>query len=769
MPTTLASAMALEAFSEVASTGSPAPVSILTVSRSFAGRVGQLEVADRAVGLLHLRARRRRSRTADWPPLAGQDFSSSYFQSPLAAVPRYLPRFWVVPDSSERWNGLDLGARQLGVRVELLDRRVVPLLDLRVEDLGDRRGVQDAGRRRRRRCRTIAIGPPTMGRLTPWPPLQTFLDSATSSGLSAESEPAKAVGALQPLLDAAAGADVLVVDLRVLAGRLVVLDPGVDGVLLRRGAGGEQLALAVALDLAAAAFFGAVAGVVVRAAGGEYQGAGDRDGAESRARSPVLALKLHFRSVPSWSPPVGAARETSGLCGFRGRARSRSVRLKLDRSGEAAHEVNERTVNLGGRPSGTVRDGAGARTPSRPVQGPSRACRAGVRPGTTDSAPWCGSCRPAVALSDSASAWQHPLHQGRLAGVGGGRRRPGTGPPGGVAGPRCMAAGAPRHARITSSEHDQERGRPQRLDHARGPGGRDGEASDAVAACTLGCWRDPWREALAPRRSRATAERGAWRRSGRGRPPPRGGRVGDRRVQRRPERAEKQPKAVDRLTEKIDALREKRGKHKKTAGCAGTRPVPQRRNARRGHLILRKSPEEFLRRRGDHAQGAAGRQGRHQHARPTQSEAGRVRRSWRPRSGGSSKATGRRRPPPSRRSRRIWRRPRDRGAAGEQGELERLRELEDEAARGAAAEMARLRGARRDSGQASKKGSKAIAFATTRSARTTCGAPRVPTRYDCSGLTCRHGSPADRAIPRTSQEQWRQLPRVRSGTCAPET
>ena len=35
-----------------------------------------------------------------------------------------------------------------------------------------------------------------MGRLTPWPPLQIFLESATSSGFSAESEPAKADGAL---------------------------------------------------------------------------------------------------------------------------------------------------------------------------------------------------------------------------------------------------------------------------------------------------------------------------------------------------------------------------------------------------------------------------------------------------------------------------------------------------------------------------------------------------------------------------------------------
>lgn len=37
----------------------------------------------------------------------------------------------------------------------------------------------------------IAIGPPTMGRLMPWPPVQIFFDSSTCSGFSAESEPAK--------------------------------------------------------------------------------------------------------------------------------------------------------------------------------------------------------------------------------------------------------------------------------------------------------------------------------------------------------------------------------------------------------------------------------------------------------------------------------------------------------------------------------------------------------------------------------------------------
>ncbi len=41
------------------------------------------------------------------------------------------------------------------------------------------------------RLKPIAIGPPTIGRLMPWPPLQIFFESSTSSGFRAESDPAK--------------------------------------------------------------------------------------------------------------------------------------------------------------------------------------------------------------------------------------------------------------------------------------------------------------------------------------------------------------------------------------------------------------------------------------------------------------------------------------------------------------------------------------------------------------------------------------------------
>ena len=51
-------------------------------------------------------------------------------------------KFFVVPDSSERWQTVIVVPGRLDAAVELRDRRVVPLLDLAEEDVGDRRAVE---------------------------------------------------------------------------------------------------------------------------------------------------------------------------------------------------------------------------------------------------------------------------------------------------------------------------------------------------------------------------------------------------------------------------------------------------------------------------------------------------------------------------------------------------------------------------------------------------------------------------------------------------
>ncbi|WP_128375263.1 C40 family peptidase [Streptomyces cavernae] len=96
----------------------------------------------------------------------------------------------------------------------------------------------------------------------------------------------------------------------------------------------------------------------------------------------------------------------------------------------------------------------------------------------------------------------------------------------------------------------------------------------------------------------------------------------------------------------------------------------------------------------------------------------------------------------------------------EKDERERLAELEEEAAR--KAQTAWLGSGVLDDakGQATTGGKKAVAFATAQTGKPYQWGAEGPKAYDCSGLTSQAWLAAGRTIPRTSQEQWRQLPRV---------
>ncbi|MCX4675380.1 NlpC/P60 family protein [Streptomyces sp. NBC_01433] len=62
--------------------------------------------------------------------------------------------------------------------------------------------------------------------------------------------------------------------------------------------------------------------------------------------------------------------------------------------------------------------------------------------------------------------------------------------------------------------------------------------------------------------------------------------------------------------------------------------------------------------------------------------------------------------------------------------------------------------------EASASGKKAVAFATGKIGKPYVWGAEGPDSYDCSGLTSQAWAAAKRPIPRTSQEQWRQLPRI---------
>ncbi|MFE4589408.1 C40 family peptidase [Streptomyces laurentii] len=64
------------------------------------------------------------------------------------------------------------------------------------------------------------------------------------------------------------------------------------------------------------------------------------------------------------------------------------------------------------------------------------------------------------------------------------------------------------------------------------------------------------------------------------------------------------------------------------------------------------------------------------------------------------------------------------------------------------------------SGRTSEQGKRAVEFATAQIGKPYVWGAEGPGSYDCSGLTQSAWTAAGRTIPRTSQEQWRLLPRI---------
>ncbi len=100
----------------------------------------------------------------------------------------------------------------------------------------------------------------------------------------------------------------------------------------------------------------------------------------------------------------------------------------------------------------------------------------------------------------------------------------------------------------------------------------------------------------------------------------------------------------------------------------------------------------------------------------------------------------------------------------EEKERERLRQIEEEKARQAQRTWLAsdaLKGVSlKDAGSATEIGRRAVAFATAQIGKDYVWGAVGPDTYDCSGLTSRAWATAGLGIPRTSQEQWRQLPKV---------
>ncbi|SEQ22783.1 C40 family peptidase [Streptomyces radiopugnans] len=96
----------------------------------------------------------------------------------------------------------------------------------------------------------------------------------------------------------------------------------------------------------------------------------------------------------------------------------------------------------------------------------------------------------------------------------------------------------------------------------------------------------------------------------------------------------------------------------------------------------------------------------------------------------------------------------------EADELKRLRELEDEAAWARQARWLESGVLEEIDQRASARGRKAVGYAMAQIGKDYEWGAEGPGTFDCSGLTLRAWEAAGLRIPRTSQEQWRLLPRV---------
>lgn len=93
-------------------------------------------------------------------------------------------------------------------------------------------------------------------------------------------------------------------------------------------------------------------------------------------------------------------------------------------------------------------------------------------------------------------------------------------------------------------------------------------------------------------------------------------------------------------------------------------------------------------------------------------------------------------------------------------EQARLLQLEKDAASTAQAAWLSSGALKDINREASPAGKKALAFATAQIGKPYVWGAEGPSSYDCSGLTSQAWAAAKRPIPRTSQEQWRQLPHI---------
>ncbi|MFC4494703.1 NlpC/P60 family protein [Streptomyces ovatisporus] len=225
------------------------------------------------------------------------------------------------------------------------------------------------------------------------------------------------------------------------------------------------------------------------------------------------------------------------------------------------------------------------------------------------------------------------------------------------------------------------------------------------------------------------------------------------------ERAEGQEKAVESLKKKAAALRVKQREYRNTAGALARAQYRSGGMPDEARLILRESPEAFMRdafimRKGQRAaKGVITTLARSEFQLEKYADEASAKLR-------ALEANRKRKAAAKKKVEKELERAEQLESRLAKDELKRLRQLEDEAAWARQSQWLESGVLDEISGKASKAGKRAIAYATNQIGKDYEWGAEGPRTFDCSGLTLRAWQAAGEEIPRTSQEQWRQLPRV---------
>ncbi|MET7837080.1 NlpC/P60 family protein [Streptomyces sp. NPDC005356] len=225
------------------------------------------------------------------------------------------------------------------------------------------------------------------------------------------------------------------------------------------------------------------------------------------------------------------------------------------------------------------------------------------------------------------------------------------------------------------------------------------------------------------------------------------------------EKAEKQSGQIVRLAKDIVAGQKKLDRLKSRAGAAARQQYRDGGMPPEAQLMLSDDPSRFLdgadrMRQGQHAtKGLLGEMARTQE--DLQTYAQDATRNWKKLEAGRKEKA------------RAQKKIKSKIAAAEKlesqlekKERERLKELEQQAEYKQQTAWLSSGVLKDIKGSASAQGKKAVAFATGQLGKPYVWGAEGPGSYDCSGLTSQAWSAAGRPIPRTSQEQWKQLKHI---------